>query len=171
MKKGHLICLATINDLEAITGIYNYAISSTFETADTVPFNWKRRKGWFNSHIPEKYPVFVYKIHDTVAGWVSISPYREGRKALRLTVEVSYYVHPAYKRQGIGSSLLAKAVTESTRLEYRTIIAIVLDKNENSIKLLKKNGFRKWGHLPDIADFDGAVCGHVYYGFHCRPLP
>ena len=139
MKKGHLICLANITDLEAITGIYNYAISSAFETADTVPFHWKKRKGWFNSHIPEKYPVFVYKILDTVAGWASISPYRKGRKALRLTVEVSYYVHPDFRRQGIGSRLLAYAL---------------------------EAGFQQWGHLPGIADFDGDVCGHVYYGYH-----
>lgn len=167
MKKGHLICLANITDLEAITGIYNYAISSAFETADTVPFHWEMRKGWFNSHIPEKYPVFVYKIYDTVAGWASISPYRKGRKALRLTVEVSYYVHPDFRRQGIGSRLLAYAIGAGSRLGYRTIIAIVLDKNENSINLLLKSGFQQWGHLPGIADFDGEVCGHVYYGYHC----
>lgn len=164
MKNGHRICIAAFADLEAITGIYNHAIAAEFETADTVPFHWKRRKGWFRSHHPDKHPVYVYKIKDTVAGWLSISPYRNGRQALRLTVEVSYYVHPAYKRQGIGSSLLNHAIQECMRFQYQHIIAIVLDKNSASIKLLSKFGFATWGHLPEVADFNGKRCGHLYMG-------
>ena len=29
---------------------------------------------------------------------------------------------------------------------------------------MEKFGFELWGHLPNIADFDGIECGHVYYG-------
>lgn len=160
----HQIRLAKMEDLESIVNIYNYAVCATFETADTREIKWSERLPWFREHDPEKYPIFVYAINDVVAGWISISPYRPGRQALRFTVEISYYVHPDFKRKGIGSKLISHAVTAAKERKYKSLFAIILDKNEPSIKLLLKYGFTKWGHLPDVADFDGEECGQVYYG-------
>ena len=164
MNVGHAIRYAGIQDLEAIISIYNYAVLSTFETADTKEVNWKNRIGWFKSHKPGTYPIFVYEINGVVAGWISLSPYRKGRKALKFTIEISYYVHPEFKKTGIGSNLVEHAIAKSRELNYKTLIAIILDKNEKSINLLLKYGFLKWGHLPDVAQFDNTECSHVYYG-------
>ncbi len=164
MKKGHNIRIATIDDLKEIIQIYNYAVKSTFETADTVSLNWKNKKTWFKKHPPESYPLFVYEIKGQIKGWISISPYREGRKALKFTIEISYYVHPENKQMGIGSYLLEHAIKKCKKLKYKTLLAIVLDKNEKSINLLKKYQFSEWGHMPNVAEFDGIECGHVYYG-------
>ncbi len=164
MKNTHNIRPAIIEDLEAITSIYNYAIVSKFETADTIQQNWKKRISWFKSHTPNAYPIFVYEINGIVAGWISLSPYRKGRKALRFTIEISYYVHPDFKQQGIGSALMDYAINKSRELNYKTLLAILLEKNKKSIQLLLKYGFEKWGQMPNIADFDGTECGHLYYG-------
>lgn len=164
MRDGNFIRIAELNDLEAIITIYNYAILSKFETADTLQINWKRRIGWFRSHKPGTYPIFVYEINGKVVGWISLSPYRKGRKALRYTIEISYYVHPKFKQQGIGSKLIEHTISKSRELNYKTLIAIILDRNEKSINLLIKYGFLKWGHLPNIADFENAECEQVYYG-------
>ena len=158
------IRIADIADLEKITEIYNQAVLSKFETADTVEFESKDRLDWFYSHQQDRYPIFVYELNHTVVGWISISPYRCGRKALRYTAEISYYVHTDFKHKGIGSKLIEHVLNESKALNFKTLFAIILDKNIASIKLLKKFGFVEWGHLPDIADFDGEECGHVYYG-------
>ncbi|HMT28278.1 MAG TPA: N-acetyltransferase family protein [Bacteroidia bacterium] len=155
---------STLQDLEIITDIYNQAIKSKFETADTIEFNFMDRMDWYNNHPPDTYPVYVYEINGKVVGWISISPYRKGREALRLTVEISYYLDQNYRQQGIGSKLIEYAIQACRQLNYKTLIAIVLDKNEASIKLLSKNGFSRWGHLPNIADFDGEECGHFYFG-------
>ena len=151
-------------DLESIVSIYNFAVRSTFETADTEEIKWAERLPWFHVHDPENYPIFIYKEDGIIAGWISISPYRPGRQALRLTVEISYYIHPDFKRRGIGSKLVLHAIDEARRRKYKSVFAIILDKNEASIQLLKKLGFSQWGHLPNIADFDGEECGQVYYG-------
>ena len=51
------------------------------------------------------------------------------------------------------------------------LFAIILDSNQGSIRLLEKYGFKKWGHLPRVADFDGIEVGHLYYGLRiCRTL-
>lgn len=160
----NLIRIAEIADLESITHIYNMAVHSKFETADTTEVRLENRLDWFKSHDPAVFPVFVYEVDGTVVGWISLSPYREGRNALRYTIEISYYVHNDFKGQQIGSKLIETAITESKKLNYKTLFAIILDKNEPSIQLLIKYGFTKWGHMPDIADFNGIECGHVYYG-------
>ena len=158
------IRVANIEDLEQITEIYNQAISSKFETADTVEFESKDRLDWFHSHPQNTHPIFVYELDGAVVGWISISPYRCGRKALRYTAEISYYIHAGFKQKGIGSKLIEYVLSQSKALNFKTLFAIILDKNIASINLLKKFGFAEWGHMPDVADFDGEVCGHVYYG-------
>jgi L-amino acid N-acyltransferase YncA len=32
------------------------------------------------------------------------------------------------------------------------------------VRLLRKHGFELWGRLPDVADFEGELVAHVYYG-------
>lgn len=64
----------------------------------------------------------------------------------------------------IGGKLIEHAILRHTQLYYKTLIAIILDKNQDSIGLLAEYGFSKWGHLPNITSFDGIECGHVYYG-------
>ena len=112
------IRIANITDLERITEIYNQAVSSKFETADTDVFESKDRMDWFYGHPQNSYPIYVYELNGTVVGWISISPYRSGRKALRHTAEISYYVHSGFKRQGIGSKLV-----EFVLIRVKTLIS------------------------------------------------
>ena len=159
-----MIRIAQFKDLESITEIYNQAIDAKFQTGFTERVKLDDRVGWFTEHQPDKYPIFVYLVDDVVAGWLSLSPYRAGRGALRYTVEISYFVHNDYKKMGIGSQLLLHGINAARQLHYKTAIAIILDKNAASVKLVEKFGFQKWAHLPGVADFDGVECNHVYYG-------
>lgn len=161
----HNIRIARFEDLESIIEIYNQAINGRFETADIDEVKLSDKLEWFLSHQPDTYPIFVYEKKRQVLGWISLSPYRKGRMALRHTIEISYYVHRDFKRQGIGSKLVEYSLLQSKKMGYKTLFAIILDKNEASINLLHKFGFTDWGHMPNIADFDGEECGHVYLGY------
>jgi phosphinothricin acetyltransferase len=55
------------------------------------------------------------------------------------------------------------------KLGIKTLFAIIIDKNEASIKLIEKCGYEKWGHLPEIAVFDTMEAGHLYYGKRIMP--
>ncbi len=153
-----------IRDIEAVNEIYNQAVIAKYQTADTEIISLNDRKKWFLDHDMDTYPVFVYEEQQQVVGWVSISPYREGRKALRYTAEVSYYIHKAWQRKGLGSQLLKYAVDKAPEYGFKTLVAILLGANSGSIHLLEKFNFEKWGVLPDAADFDGDECDHLYYG-------
>jgi len=155
---------ATIEDLDAIVEIYNQAISAGQKTADTTPFSAKDRVAWFEEHDPDKYPVLVAEDQESILGYLTVSPYRPGREALRHTAEVSYYIHFDHHRKGVASALLRHAIGICPDLRIKTLFAILLDSNEASIRLMEKFGFGQWGHLPRVADYDGVEVGHLYYG-------
>jgi L-amino acid N-acyltransferase YncA len=163
-----IIRFAQLEDLPAIVDIYNQAIPSKQSTGDTQPLRVEDRLAWFKEHRPDEHPLYVAEIEGHVAGWCSLSPYRPGRAALRFTAEISYYIAPAYHRQGIGTALVEHTVAAAPALGIRHLFAIVLEGNAASLKLLQKIGFEQWGYLPKVADFDGNEVGHLYYGRHVK---
>jgi phosphinothricin acetyltransferase len=153
---------ARLADLVDIVAIYNQAVREK-ATADTDPVTVEERRDWFERHAPDRRPILV-AVRDAVVGWCGLSDYRPGRGAVRHTAEISYYVHAAHRRKGVASALVAEAIRRCPELEIRTLFAILLDSNAASVGLLEKSGFRRWGHMPDVADFDGLELGHLYYG-------
>jgi len=154
---------ATQEDLSSINDIYNQSIHTKSSTADIDPVASEERKNWFNSH-DAYHPIFVAEENDQIIGWISISDYRPGRRALRYTAEISYYIHEDFQKRGIGSKLMEYAITNAPKYNIRTLFAILLENNATSIKLLEKFNFEKWAHLPGVAYFDGIEIGQYYYG-------
>lgn len=154
---------SSINDLPAIVEIYNQAIIEKNSTADLSPFTTTDKQEWYSQH-NDSYPILVAESNGIVVGWISISPYRKGREALKYTVEVSYYIHKEYRGKGIGDKLLKSILVESKEIGYKTIFAIIFETNIPSIKLLKKNNFEKWGLLKDVVEIDGKIISHLYFG-------
>jgi len=158
------IRVATIEDLPSIVEIYNQAVPTFRSTARTEPVNVNDRKGWFYEHDHHKHPIFVAEQEKGVIGWCSLSVYRPGRPALRFTTELSYYVDINHQRQGIGYELVKHALDVSPSLGIKNVVAVLIDRNEGSRRLLEKLGFEKWGYLPRVLDFHGEECGEFYYG-------
>ena len=159
-----MIRKAEIKDLIAINEIYNQSVKAKHQTADITPISIEMRQKWYFEHEVEKYPVFVIEKQNKIIGWCSLSAYRKGREALKQVTEVSYYLHKNYLRQGFGNKILNYAIQAAADYKFKTIIAILLEQNTASIKLLKKFGFEKWGTLPKVANFDDTKFDHIYYG-------
>jgi phosphinothricin acetyltransferase len=151
-------------DLEAVNEIYNQAVRSRYQTAETEETSLACRRRWYEEHQSAHYPVFVAAERGEVLGWVSLGEYRKGRRALRFTAEVSFYLRKDRQGQGIGSQLLEYAIEQARGIGIKTLIAILLEPNTPSIRLLEKFKFRKWGDMPNVADFEGTECNHQYYG-------
>lgn len=156
--------LANIEELPAIVDIYNQAILTGFKTADINTFTVEQRIGWFNDHMPDKYPIFVAVKDDVIAGYLTLSAYREGREAFTQTAEVSFYIDEKYQRKNIGTELLQHAIDHCPALNIKNLIAMLIEGNQESISLLEKFGFEKWGHLPNIAVFENNEVSHLYFG-------
>lgn len=158
------IRLASLEDLKSIDRIYNQAISLKMATADTEPYSEEKRLKWFGEHDKELFPIYVAIQGSEVLAYMSLSPYRPGRMALRYAVEISYFVDEGQRAKGIGTALLGHGIKLARSLDYKFIIAILLGNNPGSITLLKKFEFEEWGRMPGIAEFDGERFDHLYYG-------
>jgi L-amino acid N-acyltransferase YncA len=161
--------IATEDDVDPIVDIYNQAVALGTATADISPVTTESRRLWLREHSPDHYPVFVAEHQDEIIGWCSLSPYRPGRMALRHTAEISYYIDENSRGMGVGSFLISHAIEKGSHLGIKTLFAIILDVNEKSTQILEKFGFEQWGHMPNIAEFDGRECGHLYYGLRVAP--
>lgn len=159
---------ATEQDLPRIVEIYNSTVPTRIATADTEPVSVESRRAWFNGHTPGKRPILVERLDGEVAAWVSFESFY-GRPAYERTAEVSIYIAPEHRRQGLGRRLLAEALGMTPRLGIRTVVAYIFSHNEGSIRLFRSFGFEDWGKLPDIAEMDGKRYSLSILGRHLTP--
>ncbi|HEY7678707.1 MAG TPA: GNAT family N-acetyltransferase [Candidatus Methylomirabilis sp.] len=141
-------------DLPAIVEIYNAAIPGRMATGDLGPVSVESRRAWFRGHAPESRPIWVMEAGGAIVGWLSFQSFY-GRPAYRATAEISVYVSPAHRRQGIARQLLAEAIRRAPALGLRTLLGFIFAHNEPSLRLFEGFGFQRWGHLPRVADLDG----------------
>ncbi len=154
------------NDWARIIDIYNQAILEGGKTADLETVTIEQRKDWLSQHLSQKHPVLLAETDSQIIGWCSISPHRPGRKALEKTAEISYYVDQNFRGKRVGSILIQAAIEISRKNGIKNLFAILLDVNKSSVSVLKNFGFKKWGHLPKIAEINGKACGQFIYGKH-----
>jgi L-amino acid N-acyltransferase YncA len=141
-------------DLTTIVDIYNATISDRMATADTEPISVESRKCWFYDRPANSRPLWVLEIESAIAGWLSFQSFY-GRPAYHKTVELSLYVSPEYRRQGVGKQLLEQAIHRSPELGVNTLIGLIFAHNQPSLRLFAKYQFQRWGYLPKVAELDG----------------
>jgi L-amino acid N-acyltransferase YncA len=164
MKSELKIRFAKRNDLPFIVDIYNQAIRSNSATGDLTEFSVEQRLDWFNKFDNEVYPIYITEIETKVVGYCTISPYRQGREAMSSVAEISYYIDYSYHNKGIGSKMFEYVIADCNRIGKENLLAILLDINPNSVGILEKFNFKKWGHFPDVININGKKCGHLIYG-------
>ena len=150
-------------DLPILTEIQNQAILAG-QNAETSTKTIEERKEWFNHHQDEKYPIYVVLEDDEVIGYGTLSKYREGRAALQKVVEVSYYIHTQHHKKGVGTFMLNALLEYSKNLGFKFALAILLDSNLGSVRLLEKFGFEQWAHFPEIVELKNGTCGQFIHG-------
>jgi phosphinothricin acetyltransferase len=149
---------ATLDDLDAITEIYNEAILKTVATFDTEPKTMEEQQRWFAGHGP-KYPIMVAEEDGLIVGWASLSMWSD-RCAYADTAEISLYVRETHQGRGIGKKLLEAILHEGEKAGLHTVVARITEGNAVSIHLFKSAGFehigvmrevgRKFGRLLDV---------------------
>ena len=164
MNKDLEIRSAYLKDLTFIVDIYNQAIRSKSATGDMDEFKIDDRIEWFKKFDPNNFPIYVAELNKKIIGYATLSPYRRGRKAMNKIAEISFYIDYSYHNLGIGYLLISHVISDCERIGKEALLAILLDINKPSIKLLKKFNFEEWGHLPQIINIDDVKCGHLIYG-------
>lgn len=72
-----IIRKAETKDLKQLLEIYNYEVENGVATLDLKPKTLTEWEEWFHNHNVENHPLFVAEIDNCVAGYASLSSYRE----------------------------------------------------------------------------------------------
>jgi L-amino acid N-acyltransferase YncA len=144
-----LIRILKPNDWSDVKDIYELGIATGIATFENQVSSWVN---WDKSHLT--FGKLIAEIDQQVVGWVALSPVSD-RCVYGGVAEVSIYVHPDFKSQGIGKSLMREAIKESEQNGIWTLNAATFPENVGSLSLLKKVGFREIGFREKIAKKDG----------------
>ena len=83
---------------------------------------------------------------------------------MRRTAEISYYVARSARGRGVGRAHVEWAVGEAPGLGLHVLFGIILEPNTASVRLMERCGFACWGRLPEVAEIEGRLVDHLYYG-------
>lgn len=146
LKNNTNIRRAKADDIEQLMDIYNDAIVHTTATFDIDLKSYADRKAWFDAHTG-KYIIFVYEKNKQIAGYSSLSRYRE-RAAFDGTAEFSIYLRPECQNQHIGTQLMQAALDfAKQRKDIETVVSLITNDNIRSIYLHEKFGFHCCGQI------------------------
>ena len=144
------IRLAQLDDLPAITEVYDTAVRHGTATFEIVPPDEDEMRRRYQALRSGGYPFLVADLDGAVMGYAYAGPYR-ARPAYDWTVEDSIYVAPQSQRRGIGRALLAALIEHSEANGYRQMLAIIGDSdNAASIELHRAAGFRMIGTFDHV---------------------
>jgi len=145
-----LIRKAEQNDLPQLLDIYNYEVQNGVATLDLTPRTRAEWQAWFDHHNVENHPLYVAEIDGRVAGYASLSSYRE-KEAFRSTVELSIYIAPDFRKRGAATELMA-FILEDAKADERThtVVSVITAGNEASRKLHEKFGFEFCGTIREV---------------------
>ena len=139
-----------IGDLEQMLEIYNYEVRTGVATFDLHEKTLEEWRGWFQAHNTDNHPLIVAEIGGRVAGYATLSAYRD-KEAYTSTVELSIYVSPDFRRMGVATELMAE-ILRMAREDGRThnVVSVITSGNEASVKLHGKFGFTFCGTIPEV---------------------
>ena len=144
------IRIARREDLQQLLDIYNYEVVHGVATLDLQPKSLEEWERWFDAHNIKNHPLLVAVKAGRVAGYASLSSYRQ-KEAYRSTVELSIYISPDFRRQGVATALM-EAILQAARQDplTHTVVSVITDGNEASRKLHEKFGFTYCGAIREV---------------------
>lgn len=139
---------ATLQDLRAITEIYNQAVLHTTATFDTVTKTIEEQRAWFDKH-SAKFPILVAQEDKEIVGWASMSVWLD-RCAYTDTAEASLYVREGQRGKGTGRKLSEAILKAGKEAKLHTAIARIAEDNKVSIRLAESQGFKHIGVMKEV---------------------
>lgn len=145
-----IIRTAEHRDIEALLDIYNYEVENTTATFDLNKKTIEQWTQWFECHNVGNHPLIVAEVDSVVAGYASLSTYRE-KEAYKSTVELSVYVRADFRRRGIATALMEEILRLAKEdAVTHTVVSVITSENEESQKLHEKFGFTHCGTIHEV---------------------
>jgi L-amino acid N-acyltransferase len=142
-----LIRRAEKKDVPSITQIYNEAVINSAATFHVEPVTMEERYEWFSNHDMVR-PIIVAQSGDLLVGWASLSSWN-AKPAYDGSVELSVYVDRNARGSGIGKALMEDLIRRAEQGKLHTIISLITEGNEVSMKLHGQLGFEQTGIIRE----------------------
>lgn len=147
-----IIRKALEKDILPLLDIYNYEVLNTTATFDLNPKSEAQWRDWFVAHNVGNHPLIVAEMDGCVAGYASLSSYRE-KEAYKSTVELSVYVAVPFRRRGVATALMQE-ILDMARADdtIHTVVSVITSENSESEKLHYKMGFTHCGTIHEVGE-------------------
>jgi len=141
---------AELRDLAELLEIYNYEVEHGTATLDIQPRTQAQWEAWFFAHNIENHPLIVAEKNGNIAGYASLSAYRQ-KEAYCSTVELSVYVHPDFRKSGVATKLLEEILEMARQDEsIHTVVSVITSENQASVHLHEKFNFSFCGTVREV---------------------
>ncbi len=140
--------LATTADAEQIAAIYEHFVVNTPTSFELEPPSVEETSRRI-SDILEMYPWLVFEEDGVVAGYAYASQHR-ARYHYQWSVDVSVYVHEAYRRRGIGATIYSALLAMLPLQGYVAAFAGITLPNAGSVGLHETLGFERVGVYKNV---------------------
>ena len=148
-QKNMDIRLATAEDLEVITRIYNHYVEHSHATFDLGAFSVADRQPWFDQFDGGRYQCWVAEQNGRLAGYACSMPFK-AKAAYQTSVEVSVYVAADTHRRGVGRALYQRLLPALEAEDLHRAYAGVAQPNEPSMALHAEFGFEQAAHYREV---------------------
>lgn len=141
---------ATVDDIPAITEIYNEDILTTTVSWNASTVDEDNRVDWFAKQSTAGHPVLVaVDDADAVVGYASYGDFRPF-DGYRHTVEHAVYLRSSARGNGLGKALVRSLIEHASSAGKHVMIAAIDADNAASIGLHERLGFAHAGRLDQV---------------------
>lgn len=141
---------AVLDDVPALTEIYNHYIRTTAVTFDLEPWTVEARTEWFHHYAPTgPHRLLVAVDGERVVGYASSSPFAV-KAAYATTVETSVYLAPDATGSGIGTALYGRLFADLEGEDLHRAHAGITLPNPGSVALHRRFGFTEVGVYTEV---------------------
>ena len=143
-----------LEDVAAITVIYNQGIEDRSATLETELRAEDERAAWFRARSP-RHPVLVATDkRDQVMGWGSLNPFNP-RSAYDHVADFSLYVAREHRGKGVGDALLGALEERALTLGYHKMVLAAFPTNPAGMRLYERHEFQTVGIYHEQGMLDG----------------
>ena len=146
--------LASADDIQVITQIYNQGIEDRIATLETSQKTETYMLDWLMKRNAAHKVLVIEDENGVVCGWASLNPFNS-RCCYSGVVDISIYIERSMRGKGLGKILLNALVETAGGQGFHKLVLSALSKNEAGIHLYKAVGFREVGTYINQGILDG----------------
>ncbi len=147
---------ATVDDLVAITALYNRFIATRAIEWTEREHTVEGRRAWLDAKRsgddPNRWPVLVAESDGAVVGVATYGDFRDSvaREGYRFTVEHTVHVAEAAHGRGIGRALIEALVEHARSAGLHSMVGAIDGENIESLAFHERLGFVEVGRMPEV---------------------